>query len=52
MRVEAAKVLWYLTKSEQKCGKVHLITIFNMANSSFQGKDFHVQKDESPGLKP
>jgi len=39
-------------KIKAKCGKVHLITIFNMANSSFQGKDFHVQKDESPGLKP
>jgi hypothetical protein len=27
-------------KIKAKCGKVHLITIFNMANSSFQGKDF------------
>jgi len=38
MRVQAAKELWMVfNKIKAKCSKVHL-TIFNMANSSFQGR--------------
>jgi hypothetical protein len=38
IRVQAAKELWMVfNKMKAKCSKVHL-TIFNMANSSFQGR--------------
>jgi hypothetical protein len=49
MRVQAAKVLWYLTKSKQNVAKCTLK--FSTWPTPLLRAGFHVQKDESAGFK-